>query len=100
VVTDVVVQGMVCPVAQVRPDGGDDERPAGCRRDFTVFVGLGSGDGRVRAASRSWSGFSCFSVGVALMGVRTALSCTLIVRAWSELRLLSQVTVGCDQVKW
>jgi hypothetical protein len=33
VVTDVVLQRPVCHVAQVRPDGGDDERPAHCRRD-------------------------------------------------------------------
>jgi hypothetical protein len=61
VVTDVVLQRPVCHVAQVRPDGGDDEHPAHCRRDFTVFVG--SGEGRVRAAGRSWSGFPGFFSG-------------------------------------
>jgi hypothetical protein len=79
----------------------DDARPADCRSEFTVFQGsgAGSGAGRVRAAGRSRSG-SCFSVGATLIWLRTGFPCTVVIRAWSQLRLLSPVTVGGDQGKW
>jgi hypothetical protein len=57
VVTDVVLHSPVCSVAQVRPDGGDDERPAGCRSEFPVFVGSGIRDQGSGIGSRS--GASC-----------------------------------------
>jgi hypothetical protein len=61
VVTDVVLQRPVCHVAQVRPDGRGRRAPRPLPPRLTVFVG--SGEGRVRAAGRSWSGFPGFFSG-------------------------------------